>query len=365
MAAAAAAGQRSPLARRRRRRRRPVERERRPAARPRRHVGDRGRADRCRVVRHRGRPEDARRRRATSCARPGADRYAVAAGSTRWPGRRWRPGSGLPGRRQGPTNAFAGALLAGLHAAPAATTRSPTACRPTVRARAGRPRRVTGWPCSAARRSVRRARRAARAVPQHRRDPSSVGAGQQAQRDLPQELRALTTSSCRRCRTPTGQRLRCGRGRGPRQDGVGSYAAGAGRVGIDTALPLLRHPEGALRQVPRPAGPHLDRHLVRCGAGYSEHQTGLTVDLLPIGRSNCRINDCIDETPQGRVARAGTSWRYGFVLRYEKGHTLDDRASASSRGTSATSGATLARAYHDGGWHTYEQFLGEPAAPSY
>jgi D-alanyl-D-alanine carboxypeptidase len=28
-------------------------------------------------------------------------------------------------------------------------------------------------------------------------------------------------------------------------------------------------------------------------------------------------------------------------------------------------GGPIARAYRDGGWHTYEQFLGQPAAPTY
>ena len=98
-------------------------------------------------------------------------------------------------------------------------------------------------------------------------------------------------------------------------------------------------------------------------AGYSEHQTGLTVDLLPIGRSNCRINDCIDETPQG-VWLAKNAWRYGFILRYEKGRT-------STTGVGFEPwhfrfvGTPLATAYHDGGWHTYEQFLRQPAAPRY
>jgi zinc D-Ala-D-Ala carboxypeptidase len=102
---------------------------------------------------------------------------------------------------------------------------------------------------------------------------------------------------------------------------------------------------------------------VSARAGYSEHQTGLTVDLLPIGRSSCRINDCIDETPQG-VWLARNAWRYGFLLRYEKGRT-------STTGVGFEPwhfrfvGAPLARAYHEGGWHTVEQFLDEPAAPTY
>ena len=141
-----------------------------------------------------------------------------------------------------------------------------------------------------------------------------------------------------------------------------SYSEGAGRIGIDTAYRSYATQKALY-----------DRYLALRGrtwtdtwylrAGYSEHQTGLTVDLLPIGRSNCSINDCIDETPQG-VWLARNAWRFGFILRYEKGRT-------STTGVGFEPwhfrfvGTPLAKGYHDGGWHTYEQFLDEPAAPTY
>ena len=133
------------------------------------------------------------------------------------------------------------------------------------------------------------------------------------------------------CRRPAAAR-RCGQG--ARADGVG------GR----------REPGGSAST--RPTGRYAtqdalyDKWLARRGRawtdtwyarpGYSEHQTGLTVDLLPIGGSSCTINDCIDETPQG-VWLATNAWRYGYILRYEKRLPLDVTGSASSRGTSATS----------------------------
>jgi zinc D-Ala-D-Ala carboxypeptidase len=141
-----------------------------------------------------------------------------------------------------------------------------------------------------------------------------------------------------------------------------SYAAGAGRVGIDTAYRSYDTQKALYAKYLALKGrTWADTWYLR--AGYSEHQTGLTVDLLPIGRSNCRINDCIDETPQG-VWLARNAWRHGFILRYEKGRT-------STTGVGFEPwhfryvGTALAKAYHDGGWHTYEQFLGEPAAPTY
>ena len=141
-----------------------------------------------------------------------------------------------------------------------------------------------------------------------------------------------------------------------------SYAEGAGRVGIDTAFRSYATQKALY-----------DKYLARRGRtwtdtwymrpGYSEHQTGLAVDLLPIGRANCRINDCIDETPQG-VWLATNAWRFGFVLRYEKGRTATTGIGFEPWHFRYV-GGPLARAYRDGRWHTYEQFLGEPAAPTY
>lgn len=141
-----------------------------------------------------------------------------------------------------------------------------------------------------------------------------------------------------------------------------SVEAGAGRIGIDTAYRSFETQEALYDTfLARRGREWTDRWYLR--AGFSEHQTGLTVDLLPIGRSTCTVNDCIDETPQGRWL-AENSWRFGYVLRYEKGQT-----SVTGVGFEPWHfryvGTSLARAYHEGGWRTYEQFLGQPAAPTY
>ncbi len=141
-----------------------------------------------------------------------------------------------------------------------------------------------------------------------------------------------------------------------------SVEAGAGQIGIDTAFRSYGTQDALYdKTLARRGRTWTDTWYLR--PGYSEHQTGLTVDLLPIGRSSCTINDCIDETPQG-VWLARNAWRFGFLLRYEKGHT-------STTGVGFEPwhfryvGTPLAKAYHDGGWHTYEEFLGRPPAPTY
>jgi LAS superfamily LD-carboxypeptidase LdcB len=141
-----------------------------------------------------------------------------------------------------------------------------------------------------------------------------------------------------------------------------SYAEGAGRVGIDTAFRSYATQKALYDKYLASRGrTWTDTWYMR--PGFSEHQTGLAVDLLPIGRANCRINDCIDETPQG-VWLATNAWRFGFVLRYEKGRTATTGIGFEPWHFRYV-GGPLARAYRDGRWHTYEQFLGQPAAPTY
>ncbi|KAF0833607.1 LAS superfamily LD-carboxypeptidase LdcB [Ornithinibacter aureus] len=141
-----------------------------------------------------------------------------------------------------------------------------------------------------------------------------------------------------------------------------SVEEGAGVIGIDTAYRSFETQEALYaKNLARRGRAWTDRWYLR--AGFSEHQTGLTVDLLPIGRSNCTINDCIDETPQG-VWLARNAWRHGFLLRYEKGQTPVTGVGFEPWHFRYV-GKPFAAAYTEGGWRTYEQFLGQPAAPTY
>ncbi|MFJ3957193.1 D-alanyl-D-alanine carboxypeptidase family protein [Arthrobacter sp. NPDC090010] len=52
--------------------------------------------------------------------------------------------------------------------------------------------------------------------------------------------------------------------------------------------------------------------------GYSEHQTGLAVD---VGNTyNCGLSTCFGSTPEGQWV-AANAWRFGFVIRYPNGYT--------------------------------------------
>jgi zinc D-Ala-D-Ala carboxypeptidase len=51
--------------------------------------------------------------------------------------------------------------------------------------------------------------------------------------------------------------------------------------------------------------------------GYSEHQTGLAVDLITPADSSCDFDPCFAHTPGGRWIKAH-SWQYGFIVRYTR-----------------------------------------------
>ncbi|MDQ1082705.1 MULTISPECIES: M15 family metallopeptidase [Microbacterium] len=103
-----------------------------------------------------------------------------------------------------------------------------------------------------------------------------------------------------------------------------------------------------------------DRESAR--AGFSEHQTGLAVDIVPCDGS-CATLDDVAGSPQGAWVR-DHAWEFGFITRYAEG-----RESVSGYEPEAWHlryiGPELARAYHEGGYTTLEEFFGLPAAPTY
>lgn len=97
--------------------------------------------------------------------------------------------------------------------------------------------------------------------------------------------------------------------------------------------------------------------------GHSEHQSGLAADVVACGASGCTSLDGIAGTPQGDWV-AENAWRFGYITRYEDGYT-DVTGYSPEPWHLRYIGTDLAAAYHDGDWHTLEQFFGLPAAPDY
>lgn len=96
-------------------------------------------------------------------------------------------------------------------------------------------------------------------------------------------------------------------------------------------------------------------------AGYSEHQTGLAVD---IGNQDngCSLEACFETTPAGAWA-AANAHRYGFIVRYPPG-AEDITGFAYEPWHLRYVGPELAGELHDAGT-TLEEHAGLPPAPGY
>lgn len=97
--------------------------------------------------------------------------------------------------------------------------------------------------------------------------------------------------------------------------------------------------------------------------GYSEHQTGLAVDILDSEDSSCAFSACFGRSNAGRWLNEN-SWRYGFILRYPSGYS-DVHGFEYEPWHFRYVGVETAKAYYESGAATYEEFLDEPAAPDY
>jgi D-alanyl-D-alanine carboxypeptidase len=103
--------------------------------------------------------------------------------------------------------------------------------------------------------------------------------------------------------------------------------------------------------------------LVSARPGHSEHQSGLAADVVACGEAGCTTLDGLAATPQGEWI-AAHAWEFGWIVRYEEGRTPVTGYSPEPWHLRYL-GADLARAYHEGGWHTLEEFFALPAAPDY
>ena len=97
-------------------------------------------------------------------------------------------------------------------------------------------------------------------------------------------------------------------------------------------------------------------------AGYSEHQTGLAVDVEPTSRQ-CEVDPCFANTPEGQWL-AANAYKYGFVIRYPS-----DKQQVTGYIPEPWHvryvGTDLSNQMHDQDITTLEEFFGLPAAPNY
>lgn len=95
--------------------------------------------------------------------------------------------------------------------------------------------------------------------------------------------------------------------------------------------------------------------------GYSEHQTGLSVDFAAAGVSTLSIS--FAKTKAG-VWLAANAYKYGFILRYPKGKTAITGYQFEPWHFRYV-GVEVATAMHDQNIQTLEEFYALPAAPGY
>lgn len=138
-------------------------------------------------------------------------------------------------------------------------------------------------------------------------------------------------------------------------------AAGAGILGINNGYRSYGVQQRTYGEHVRDRGQR-GADAVSARPGFSEHQSGLAFDLVACD-PGCGSIEEFGPTTQGRwVAQNG--WRYGFIVRYEHGHT-GTTGYAPEPWHIRYIGPELAKAYHEGGFHTLEEFFGLPPAPDY
>ncbi|MFE5409616.1 M15 family metallopeptidase [Microbacterium sp. NPDC056569] len=96
--------------------------------------------------------------------------------------------------------------------------------------------------------------------------------------------------------------------------------------------------------------------------GYSEHQLGLGADVVACAGA-CGTLDQLAATPQGEWV-AAHAWEHGWIVRYVDGAT-PVTGYLPEPWHLRYIGPELAKAYHDGGWTSLEEFFALDPAPDY
>ncbi|HLP22465.1 MAG TPA: M15 family metallopeptidase [Microbacteriaceae bacterium] len=102
--------------------------------------------------------------------------------------------------------------------------------------------------------------------------------------------------------------------------------------------------------------------LTTARPGFSEHQTGLAIDI-GAASGTCSLSTCFADTAEGSWL-AQNAWRFGFVLRYPDGQTAITGYEFEPWHYRYI-GVDAAKAYRDASALSLEAFFGLPPAPNY
>lgn len=138
-------------------------------------------------------------------------------------------------------------------------------------------------------------------------------------------------------------------------------AEGAGRIALDSGFRSYQTQMAAYGSQVAMRGTH-GADDVSARPGHSEHQTGLAADVVACD-GGCGTLGGFGGTAQAAWT-AENSWRFGWIVRYEEGATGTTGYVAEPWHLRYV-GVELAAAYHEGGFHTLEEFFGLPPAATY
>ena len=139
-----------------------------------------------------------------------------------------------------------------------------------------------------------------------------------------------------------------------------ALATGAGEIGLASGFRSYQTQQATYGRHFAERGERADQVSAR--PGYSEHQLGLGADVVACAGA-CGTLDELAASPQGQWI-AEHAWEHGWIVRYVEGATPVTGYSPEPWHLRYL-GPELAKAYHDGGWTSLEEFFGLEAAPDY
>ncbi|HKP07091.1 MAG TPA: M15 family metallopeptidase, partial [Microbacterium sp.] len=136
--------------------------------------------------------------------------------------------------------------------------------------------------------------------------------------------------------------------------------AGVGEIALESGFRSYQTQEATYGRHFAERGERADQVSAR--PGYSEHQLGLSADVVACAGA-CGTLDEIAATPQGQFV-AEHAWEHGWIVRYTDGAT-PVTGYLPEPWHLRYIGPELAKAYHDGGWTSLEEFFALDPAPDY
>lgn len=139
------------------------------------------------------------------------------------------------------------------------------------------------------------------------------------------------------------------------------YAADSGKLKLNSGFRSFDYQQQLFRAKTAQYG-KAGALLRSAKAGFSEHQTGLAVDVSAPAQG-CEVQKCFGKTKAGKWI-ADNAWKFGFIVRYEEAETAITGYTYEPWHLRFV-GKELAKEYKSQGFTTLEEFFGLPSARYY